>query len=187
MKHLSLFLFLCIFFALAMLLTPSSAMALRPGDEAPDFTLQELTLPESALNESGDEDDAVSLSSFRGRVVFLNFWESWCAPCKEEIPKLSALALKFGGSDMVVLAVTVDKKRSHVDDFLKDVTPLSKNLIVLFDPGSTVIPKYEAMAMPTSFVIDRAGVIRFVHFGYLDKDPQKWAIEVDTLIKEEVK
>ena len=154
-------------------LAPAPSEAIWAGTEAPGFTLK---------NSAGED---VSLSRFKGKVVFLNFWASWCSPCKEELPKLNEFINKYSASDAVVLAINVDKKRSHADGFLEGVKPLSKNITLLFDPKSTVIPKYNAMAMPTSFIIDRKGVIRFFHFGYMSNDPKKWATEVDTLIKEQ--
>lgn len=142
---------------------------------APDFTLED------------KDGKSVSLSSYKGRVVFIDFWASWCAPCKKEFPELNSFMARYDPSDVVALAVNIDKKRAHADDFLKKVGGLNKNLIVLYDPASTVIPLYKARAMPTSFIIDSDGLIRHVHFGYNKNDPEKWIKEVDALLSESKK
>ncbi|MFQ5587066.1 MAG: TlpA family protein disulfide reductase [Thermodesulfobacteriota bacterium] len=142
------------------------------GAPAPGFTLKDA------------DGRAVSLSQYKGRVIFINFWASWCGPCKKEFPALNAFIEKYDPSEVVALAINIDKKRSHADNFLKRMPGLSKNMIVLFDPRSKVIPAYKARAMPTSFVIDRAGKIRYLHFGFNERDPAKWATEVGGLLKE---
>ena len=155
---------------LLVLLTPMVASAGWINSPAPDFTLQD------------SNGQKVSLSQFKGRVVLINFWASWCAPCKKEFPNLNSFVGKYDSSDVVVLAININKKRSHADDFLNDAGALNKNMFVLFDPSAKVIPLYKARAMPTSFIIDKEGLIRHVHFGYNKKDPKKWIAEVDALL-----
>ena len=155
-----------------LLLLPVSAGAGWIGTAAPDFTLED------------KNGQSVSLNSYKGKVVFINFWASWCTPCKKELPELNSFIGLYGSSEIVVLAINIDKKRAHADDFLKKITRLNKNITVLYDPSSTVIPLYKARAMPTSFIIDRDGLIRHVHFGYNKDDPEKWVTEVDALLKE---
>jgi peroxiredoxin len=139
--------------------------------KAPDFTL------------SGLDGKAVSLGAFKGRVVFLDFWASWCPPCKKEMPEINKLAEKFHDADMAVVAVSVDKKKEHAGAFISTIPGVSRRLTVLHDPETSVISAYMAQAMPTSFIIDRAGVIRFVHFGYRETDPDEWVKEIDSLLK----
>jgi thiol-disulfide isomerase/thioredoxin len=79
-------------------------------------------------------------------VVFINFWASWCAPCKKEFPELNSIIERYDPSEFVVLAVNIDKKRAHADKFLRTINGLNTNLIVLYDPASTVIPLYKARA-----------------------------------------
>lgn len=136
--------------------------------------------PEFTLNDLGGKP--VSLSDFRGKVVFIDFWASWCPPCKKEFPELNSF-IKGYAPNAVVLAVNVDRKRSHVDDFLSRMSGLSGNFHVLLDPDSTIIPRYGARAMPTSFILDKEGVIRFAHYGYRDSDAKEWAAEIESLLK----
>src|SRR5574337_171451 len=123
----------------------------------------------------------VSLDDFKGRVVIIDFWASWCPPCKKEFPELN----KFSSNrpDLSVIAINIDKKREHAEGFLSGVPNISKNFHVLLDPDAVVIAEYNARAMPTSFVLDRDGVIRYVHFGFRESDTAAWAEAVDKLSK----
>lgn len=148
----------------------SPALAGIVNSKATEFTLQDLN------------GKPVSLSDFRGKVVFIDFWASWCPPCKKEFPELNSFIRDYA-PDAVVLAVNVDKKRSHVDDFLSRMPGLSGNFHILLDPESKIIPKYGARAMPTSFILDKEGVIRYAHYGYRDDDAKEWAAEIESLLK----
>ncbi len=141
------------------------------GGKAPDFSLP------------GVDGKTVSLSDFKGKVVFIDFWASWCPPCKKEFPELNRFLDRQRDPDFVVLAVSVDKLRSHVDEFISGLPEaLSSRLHVLLDPDAEAIAKYNAKAMPTSFVIDREGVVRFMHFGFNESDPDAWSQEVSELL-----
>ncbi len=142
------------------------------GAEAHDFTLEDTA------------GKTHSLGDYKGRVVFIDFWASWCPPCKKEFPEINAMLKSYENSLVTGIAVNIDKKRSHADDFLKGVGVLSKSLVVLLDPESKVIKHYNALTMPTSYILDKSGKVRFVHFGYNEKDPEKWKQEIDMLVKE---
>lgn len=157
-------------FFISMLL-PALACAGMVNKKAPDFTLNSL------------DGKAVSLGEFKGRVVFIDFWASWCPPCKKEMPEINRLAERFNDEDMAVLAVSVDKKKEHAEKFMSTITGLSKRITVLHDPESSIVSAYMAQAMPTSYIIDRAGVIRFVHFGYRENDPAEWVKEIESLLE----
>lgn len=156
---------------LAALFISSFASAGIINEKAPDFTLQDIN------------GKTVSLKDLRGKVVFVDFWASWCPPCKKEFPELNRFLENHKNSDIVGVAISVDKKRSHVDDFLSQMPFLSNKLFVLLDTDAAVISAYRAGAMPTSFIIDRSGVIRFVHFGFNERDPATWTQEVEKLLK----
>lgn len=151
---------------------PSLAFAGIAGKAAPDFTLSSL------------DGKAVSLVKFKGTVVFLDFWASWCPPCKKEMPEIVKLAKKFNSSGLSVVAVSVDKKKEHASAFMSTVPGAIGALTVLHDPEASVVSAYMAQAMPTSFIIDRSGVIRFVHFGYREDDPAEWVKEIESLLKD---
>lgn len=158
---------------MALSLTPVLSRAGLLDEKAPEFTL------------TGLGNRPVSLSQYKGKVVFLDFWASWCPPCKEELPELNSFLKRYGSEDVVGIAVNIDKNGSNATDFLSSLPALSPNLIVLLDPDSKVISSYKARAMPTSYIIDREGVIRHVHFGYTSSDPEKWEKEIGGLLKKE--
>jgi peroxiredoxin len=156
----------------AVVIFPALASAGLVSKKAPEFTLNSL------------DGMAVSLDGFKGKVVFLDFWASWCPPCKKEMPEINRLAEKFKEADMAVVAVSVDKKKEHAGSFMSTIPGVSKRITVLHDPESSVVSRYMAQAMPTSYIIDRSGVIRFVHFGYRENDPAEWVKEIESLLKE---
>ena len=135
------------------------------GDNAPLFSLRDIY------------GRAWPLEDLKGKVVFINFWATWCTPCRKELPMLNELQKK--SKDVVVLAVNIDKKRSNVESFLKGY---SLNIPILLDPDSRVVANYGAWAMPTSFILDRDGRIRFIHFGFdKDRDPGLWEKEINEI------
>jgi thiol-disulfide isomerase/thioredoxin len=149
----------------------SASRAARLNEKASAFTLP------------GIDDRPISLAEFKGNVVFINFWASWCGPCKQELPEISMLMEKFKDKNVVCLAINIDKKKSHAIDFLTKLPKVSRKLIPLFDTDSKVIPVYGAAAMPTSFILDKEGVVRYIHYGFNEHDPAKWADEINTLLK----
>jgi peroxiredoxin len=150
---------------------PALAVAGMAGKAAPNFTLSSL------------DGKVLSLDKLKGTVVFLDFWASWCPPCKKEMPEIVRLAKMFNASDLSVVAVSVDKKKEHASGFMSTVPGAAGALTVLHDPEASVVAAYMAQAMPTSFIIDRSGVIRFVHFGYREDDPAEWVKEIESLLK----
>lgn len=157
---------------LLMLVLPAFSWGGLVNQPAPAFTLTDIS------------GRVVSLSNFKGKVVFIDFWASWCPPCKVEFPELIRLMDRYSGADVALIAVNVDKKRSHADDFIAKFPGIPANFHVLLDADTKVIKTYNASAMPTSFILDKNGVIRHVHFGYRETDRKKWVEEIDALLKQ---
>jgi thiol-disulfide isomerase/thioredoxin len=143
----------------------------KAGHRAPDFSL------------AAEGGGTVKLSGLRGKVVLVDFWASWCKPCKKELPELDKLAkaYKDAGADVVVLAVNIDTKRDNALKFLKSAK--IQHLTVLYDPSSTVAEQFDPPTMPTSYVIDRKGIVKVVHEGYKAGDEKKVKAEIDALLK----
>ncbi len=128
----------------------------KVGKVAPDFALVDLN------------DKEVRLSNLRGKVVFLNFWATWCKPCKEEMPSMEVLYRNFEKDGLVVLAVSIDRVTTT-----KDIPPFIKSMNlsfpVLIDSwGKTDMP-YKRLGVPETFIIDQEGVIREIVIG-----PRDW-------------
>ena len=105
----------------------------------------------------------VRLADYKGKVVLIDFWASWCPPCKTSFPALDALYREYQAKGLEVLAVNVDERRRDAETFL-DAHP--HRLTVLYDPKGVSPQVFGVKGMPSSFLIDRAGNIRFTHMGY---------------------
>lgn len=138
--------------ALALMFYPPSLRAAAETDrKAPSIQLKTLG------------GKSVRLADLRGRIVLIDFWASWCAPCKATFPALNALGQELKANGVDVLAVSEDEKRKELDAFLGEHPP---TLDVLLDPGGNAAAAFGVTAIPSMFVIDRAGVIRFSHANY---------------------
>jgi len=120
----------------------------------------------------------VALDSLRGRVVLVDFWASWCAPCERSFPWMNALHDSLAGRGLEIVAINLDKERSAADAFLAKHAP---HFVVAFDPAGEIAEDYRVMAMPTSYVIGRDGKILLTHPGF---DPKK-TDEIEALIRRE--
>ena len=131
---------------------------LTVGKEAPDFVLPN-------LNEK-----SVRLSDYRGKVVFLNFWATWCKPCREEMPSMEVLYKNFDRDGLVVLAVSIDRVTTK-----KDIPPFvsSMNLTfpVLVDSWGQTDKRYKLMGVPETYIIDQQGILREKIIG-----PRDWTV-----------
>ena len=144
-----------------------SVLACSIGDDAPEFSLKDI---------SGKE---WSLEDLKGKAVFINFWGTWCQPCRKELPMLNEL--QKNNKEVVIIAINIDKSRSMTDAFLKKI-PLDQ-LTILLDPGTEVVSSFGARAMPTSYLLDREGKVRFIHYGFNEKkDPLLWEAELKELL-----
>jgi peroxiredoxin len=107
------------------------------------------------------------LSDYRGRVVLINFWATWCAPCRDEMPSIQELKRKLSGRPFVVLAVNLDEPESRIRNFL---TQVKVDFTVLLDPERQVAKAWQARVLPASFVIGPDGRIRYSLVGEINWD-----------------
>lgn len=110
----------------------------------------------------------VDLSTYRGKVVYVDFWASWCAPCRQSFPWMNAMQRQFGKDGFTVVAVNMDQVRAEADTFLKSYPA---EFTVRFDPEGQLAQKFKVRGMPTSVLIDREGKTLLVHEGFRSKDP----------------
>lgn len=137
---------------------PVSLSALEAGDRAPDFALPSLT-------ESG----TVELARHRGKIVYLDFWASWCAPCLTAIPEIERMRQELPADRFQVIAVNLDQKPAKALRFL-DRNPIGYPSAS--DPKGRLPTQFGVDTMPTSYLIDGDGVIRHVHRGFKRGDGQ---------------
>jgi thiol-disulfide isomerase/thioredoxin len=123
----------------------------------------------------------ISLESLRGRVVMINFWASWCAPCREEFPVLESLYRKYQPLGFVLLAVNVESDGADAARFLAE-TPVS--FPIAFDRDNAVSAAYGVSAMPTTLIVDRKGQLRWLHRAYKPGDENLYLDQVRALLRE---
>ena len=141
-----------LFSALAVVITlvsaAPSAFAINPGDTPP-------ALPDNVL------------AAHKGKAIYVDFWASWCGPCKQSFPWMNAMQDKYGAKGLQVIAVNVDAKRADADRFLLK-TPATFQIV--YDAKGDSARSYAVKAMPTSLLIDRNGRVSYVHAGFRDED-----------------
>jgi peroxiredoxin len=156
---------------LALWIVSVSATALEEGQPAPDFTLP-------VLDGEGNE---ITLSDLQGEVVYVDFWASWCLPCIRSLPEISTLYEQYRDQGFEVIAITIDNPLEDATEFLQDLdAPLGYRIAA--DADADVMDAYGVRGMPTSFLVDRDGVIRMIHEGYRDGDLQRIENELTPLL-----
>lgn len=157
--------------ALVMLFTlvTANSHASELSGVAPDFTLK------------SNQGKNIRLQDLRGEVVMLNFWASWCGPCRQEMPLMDEIYKKYSKLGFTILAVNVDENTADADRFL-DAVPVS--FPVVYDSDSRISELYQVDAMPTTIMIDRDGNKRFLHRGYQPGYENEYRKQVKKLVRE---
>jgi peroxiredoxin len=154
---------------LLLALLGGTATATGPAPAAPDFALP--------ARDGGE----VRLSELKGQVVMINFWATWCGPCRQEMPLLQQIHAKYEPLGFTMLGVNVEPDSAAAQNWLKGM-PVS--FPIVFDRKSEVSSSFGVEAMPSSVLIDREGRVRHVHRGYKPGDEAVYADLVRGLVKE---
>jgi len=128
----------------------------KTGQRAADFEKKSLS------------GQTVKLSALRGKVVLVDFWASWCEPCKRELPLLGKLASRLRARGVEIVTVNIDDKKENAEAFVK--AHALEQLTVIPDLDKSLVGQYEPPKMPSSFVVDKSGVVRAVNAGFDDGD-----------------
>jgi thiol-disulfide isomerase/thioredoxin len=156
--------------AVAALVVVASGWAVDASStHAPDVVLQQA------------DGTPVSLAAYEGKVLLVDFWASWCVPCKTSFPALDAIFREYKARGLEVLAVNLDEERRQADTFLS-MHP--HQMPVLFDPKGAAPVAFGVKGMPTSFLIDKTGAIRFTHMGYSGNVDVRYRQEISQLLSE---
>lgn len=157
--------------ALGTALLCGNLLAVEEGEVAPDFNLPSIY----------EGQDNITLESMRGKVVYVDFWASWCAPCLRSMPAYNALYNRYKDQGLAFVAINVDNPIEDGLDFLLD-TPL--DFLVPSDPDGEMAEAFGVIGMPTSYLIDKAGVVRLVHMGFRDGDMEEIEAAIEAALSE---
>ncbi len=153
----------------ALTLPGLAEAAATPGSVAPDFAL--------AARDGGK----VRLADLKGQVVMINFWATWCGPCRQEMPLLAQLNTKYEPLGFTLLGVNVEPDSTAAVTWLKGM-PVT--FPILFDTDSAVAGSFGVEGMPSTVFVDRKGQVRYIHRGYKPGDEAKYADMIRSLVKE---
>ena len=123
----------------------------------------------------------VDLATLKGKVVYLDFWASWCKPCKTSFPWMHEMKATYKDQGFEVLAINLDKDRKLADEFLKG---MDVNFVIAFDETGDTASKYHLRGMPSSYMIGRDGKLYASHIGFRDKDKAKMEAVIKQLLKQ---
>jgi len=154
---------------LGIIAASSLAASDLTGQMAPDFALK------SATGEN------LRLSEYRGDVVMINFWATWCGPCRQEMPLLDELYNRYQRVGFSLLGVNIDDDSRRAMQMIED---LGVSFPVLFDVTKEVSKLYQVEAMPVTVIVDRKGTVRYVHHGYKPGYEDHYLTEIRTLLRE---
>lgn len=159
------------FFIFLFLAIPLLIFSQTVGKEAPGFSGKTL------------EGDSIKLSDYRGKITLVDVWASWCKPCKAEFPFLLELYDTYSVKGFTILAISIDEESENAKIFLKG---LNKEIPfkVMHDPKGKVANQYKIEAIPTTYILDKNGVIRYSHLGFMESEKDKYKTEIETLINE---
>lgn len=139
--------------------------------EAPAFASQTLT------------GEAITLADYRGQVVILDFWASWCGPCREEMPFLIDLYDEFKDQALTIIGINIDTDLANMQAFLDELAT-EVPFVMVNDANGALPALYDLEGMPTTVFLDREGVIRYRHTGFRKKDEPKYRDEIEALLAE---
>lgn len=141
-----------------------------------------LAAPQPAKNfELNSSSLPSELSDLKGQVVYVDFWASWCKPCRNSFPWMNAIQQKYADQGLQIITVNLDSERHLADEFLQKIPT---QLPIVFDPEGKIASAYQIVGMPSSYLIDRAGKIRFSHTGFFNKNKTLYEQEIASLLQE---
>jgi len=123
----------------------------------------------------------IDLAKYRGKVVMVDFWASWCAPCKQAFPYMEKLTRHYAARDLVVITVNAERQRAPGEAFLHQV---KSTLPVVWDSDASVVKAWQVNELPATILIDRKGKVRFRHTGFFPDKTPEYTAQIDSLVKE---
>lgn len=165
--------FFWIFLGLTLALSIAQAKELKSLEPRAPFSA--LTLPDLAGKTH-------RLADYQGKVVLVNFWATWCPPCRAEMPSMQRLKARMAGKPFVILAVNMAENEADIRDFLKEMKPTKIDFTILMDPQGKTIKEWRVSVFPTSFIIDATGNLRYSLLGATEWDEYDTVQKIEALL-----
>ncbi len=143
------------------------------------FSYISFTKNNPLLDATSSNSQTFDIQQYKGRVVYLDFWASWCVPCRKSFPWMNKLQAQYSKDDFVVVTINLDKKKNLATDFLKEYPA---NFQVFFDPLGEMAKKYQVKGMPSSILFNREGKPVSAHKGFFGKKIPQYETEIKNLI-----
>ncbi len=121
------------------------------------------------------------LSDLKGQVVYIDFWASWCKPCRASFPWMNTMQEKYASQGLQIVAINLDEEKDDADYFL---SKLAANFTLVFDPQGNIASQYELVGMPSSYLIDKTGKLRIIHQGFFESKQDIYEQEIQALLAE---
>jgi len=158
---------------LTLALNAAHAKELKPL--APRAPFSQLALPDL-------HGKAHSLADYKGKVVLVNFWATWCPPCRAEMPSMQRLKERMAGKPFVILAVDMAESEAEVRSFLKEIKPAKIDFTILMDKSGKTIKEWKVSVFPTTFIIDAEGLLRYSLLGGAEWDEYDAVQKIEALL-----
>ena len=159
-----------IFQFILLFIVTSTAFAAQPGE-----------FPPACDAKIMNTDQALDLTNYKDKVILIDFWATWCPPCKQSMPFLNALRNEFHKNGFEIIAINVDEETQEAKTFLNSY-PV--DYLMAYDSQGDCPSKYDVKAMPSSYFLDRQGKIRYVHLGFRHADETEIRAWVMQLLQE---
>jgi len=158
---------LCVSHLALLLLLVFFATPLLAAQPAPNLSLKTL------------DNASLKISDLKGDVVYVDFWATWCPPCRQSFPWMEEMYQRYSDLGFKVVAISLDNKREVIDQFLNT---MKVNFTIAHDPSGESANEFKVKGMPSSYLIDRKGNIYMTHMGFNDRDKEKLESEIKNLI-----
>ena len=159
---------LCLSMLFILISVTPLSISIAQEKSAPDFAISVEQLPDK-------------LSDLTGQVVYLDFWASWCKPCRKSFPWMNQMQQKYAGQGLQIIAINLDTDKALAKTFLNKVPT---QIPIIYDPQGNIASDYQLVGMPSSYLIDKNGKIRFAHKGFFTRSKPLYEQEIVLLLNE---
>lgn len=136
----------------------------------------------TAAAETAKASSGLDLASYKGKALYVDFWASWCGPCRASFPAMNEWREQYDGESLAIVAVNVDSKHAAAQRFL---AKYPANFDIVYDPEGKLATEYDVKGMPSSYLFNAQGELVYKHVGFRKKDKQEIRLQIDKLLRED--